>query len=168
MRGYPLWLVFSCTDTLCINLKATQMNVQRTLIWKLMRYELELSHKAAEAIKNICWEKGKYVVDYSNQNFRSGFKNLNDQARSDEPKSGDSEAMFQSIVTNYSSPRRVSGELTISKSRVIHHLHELGKNIRGCQKLCFMLPKYCKTFGSLVCISTCILDLELRRYQLRQ
>ena len=44
------------------NLKAVQMNVQRSLIWKLMLYVFESDHDAEEETKNICYEKYKGTV----------------------------------------------------------------------------------------------------------
>ena len=40
------------------NLKATQMNMQCSVMWELMYYELEVAHDAMEATKNICFVKG--------------------------------------------------------------------------------------------------------------
>ena len=111
------------------------MNVQRNLIRELILYEFELGHKAAEATKNIRCAKGEDAVDHSTvtrwfKKFRSGCKNLDDQARSGRPKTVDSEAVFQAIEANpKSSTRKVSGELGISQSSVVRRLHDLGKSI---------------------------------------
>ena len=57
-------LLYSVDD-----LKATQMNVQRSQIWELLRYEFKLGHNPSEATKNICFAKGEGAVDhqFSNQ-----------------------------------------------------------------------------------------------------
>ena len=49
------------------------MNVQRSLIWEVMRYEFELGQNAMEATKNIRWVKGKGTNDYNDRwkKFRS-------------------------------------------------------------------------------------------------
>ena len=47
------------------DLKATQMDIQRSLIRKIMLFEFELDQNAAEATKNICCAKGEYAVDHS-------------------------------------------------------------------------------------------------------
>ena len=72
------------------------------------------------AIKNVCWAKGEGAVAPSTVNrwfkkFHSGCKNLDDQARSDRPKSEDSEVVLQAMeVDPVRSIFRVSGELGIS------------------------------------------------------
>ena len=50
-----------CFTSLC-DLKAAQMNVQRTLIWELMFYVFKLGHNATEATKKIYYAKGKGAV----------------------------------------------------------------------------------------------------------
>ena len=45
------------------DLKATQMNMQYSLIWELMLYEFELNYNAVEATKSICCVKGEDAVD---------------------------------------------------------------------------------------------------------
>ena len=65
------------------DLKAEQMNVQRTWSQKLMLYEFELSHDISEETKNICCAKGKGSIDLSAvtrwlKKFRSSCKNLDD------------------------------------------------------------------------------------------
>ena len=47
------------------DLKATQMNVQHSLIHEFMLYEFELSHNTMEATQNIYCMKGKGTVDHS-------------------------------------------------------------------------------------------------------
>ena len=50
--------------TLC-DLKATQKNVQCSIIQELMLYKFELIHNVAEANKNICHAKHKETVNQS-------------------------------------------------------------------------------------------------------
>ena len=64
-------------------------------------------------------------------------KKLDNQARSGRLKSVDS------VANMVSSTLRVSGELSISKSSVVSHFHDLGKTIEN-----FMLPECCKTSDS--------------------
>ena len=117
-----------CADMLCIfyvmcNLKAAQMNVYHVLIRELMLYE---RHKLK---KNICFAKGETsTVTRWLKNFCLGCKNLDDQARTGRLKIVDSEVVLQAIETNPTgSIQRVSGELSISQSRVVH-FHDLGKS----------------------------------------
>ena len=121
------------------DLKATQINVQCSLIWELMLYEFELDPNAAEATKNICCAKDGGTVDNSRVTrwlkiVCLGCKNLNNQAKSGRPRSMDSETMLQAIETNLaSSTWRVSGELSISQSSLVYYLHDLSKSIHSCQ-----------------------------------
>ena len=119
------------------------MNVRRSLIRQLMLYEFELSHNAAEATKNICFAKGEDAVDHDTvtswfEKFLSGCKNLDDQTRSDEPKSVDSEAVLQTIEANPSSStldaQRISGELSISQSNAVRKIMNQSKKKQKKQK----------------------------------
>ena len=58
--------VLTCAlfHSVCI-LKATQINVQHSLIQELMLYKFELDHNGAEVTKNIHCVKGKGAVDHS-------------------------------------------------------------------------------------------------------
>ena len=82
------------------DLKATQMNLQYSLIRQLMVYNFKLGHNAAEANKNICCAVDHNTVTRWFHIIRLGCKYLNDQARS---KSMDSKAMLQIIDTNLTS-----------------------------------------------------------------
>ena len=63
-------------------------------------------------------------------------------------KTVNSEDIVQAIKANpLSSARRVSGELDISQSSVVRHLHDLGKT-SGAYELYLTLLKYYKTFDS--------------------
>ena len=67
------------------------MNVQHRLIWELMLLEFELGHNAMETTKNICSPKSEGTVNPSTitrrfKKFCSGYKNLDNQARSCRPK----------------------------------------------------------------------------------
>ena len=67
--------------------KHTYMNVQFSLIQKLMLYEFKQGHNALEAMKNIHQAKGEVTINHSSvgwlsKKFCSGCTNLNDQARS--------------------------------------------------------------------------------------
>ena len=96
------------------DLKATHMKMRHSLIQELMLYKFKLSHNTRDAIKNICCVKGEGVAEYSTitRKFKEFYlycKNLDNQARSDRPKTVDSNAMLQAIEE--SSTWRVSGEL---------------------------------------------------------
>ena len=111
------------------DLKATHMNVQCSLI-------RELIHDIMEATKNICCTKiGDTIQHFIRwfKNFCSGCKNFDDQTRLSRSKTVYSEAVSQVIQINLrSSTQRVSGEVDISQSRMILHLHDFGKSIRSC------------------------------------
>ena len=47
------------------DLKDAQINLQQSLIWKLILYEFELGHNTVESTKNICCMKGEGVVDHT-------------------------------------------------------------------------------------------------------
>ena len=127
-------------------LKAVQMNVQCSLKQELMLYEFKLDHNALEATRKNC-VKSEDAVDHGTvtrwvKKFCSSRKNLNEQARSDRPKTIESDAVFHAIQANLvSSTRRVSGVFGISKSNMVHHPNNIGKNIRSCQ----IIPHVSKT-----------------------
>ena len=63
------------------DLKATQMNVQGSLIRKLIYYKFEVGHNTVGAIKSIYFAKGEGTVDHSTvtrwmKKFHSDCKNL--------------------------------------------------------------------------------------------
>ena len=128
------WHVVHCFTVL---LKALQMNVQHCQILKLILYNFELGHNPSKAAKNICCAKGDAAVDQRTvtrwlTKFRSGYKDFDRQTRSGRPQTMDSEAVLQVIEANQVSHiRRVSGELSVFKSSMVHHLHKLGKSIRN-------------------------------------
>ena len=103
-----------------------------------MLYEFELCHNIAEATKNIC-AKGEVTIDNSTiskwlKKFCSGYRNLDDWARSCKFKSIASEAVLKAIEANLaSSTWRVSVELKISQSIVIHQHQDLSKSFKNCQ-----------------------------------
>ena len=114
-----------------------------------MTYIFKLGHNVAEATKNNFCAKDEGTVDHSNQMVQeiSLSKDLSNQAKLDNPKTVDSETMLPSIEVNtVSSTQRVSGELGISQSSEVCHLHNLGKGSRPAN--CLILLKYCKTFNS--------------------
>ena len=158
-----LWKVYTIVDSIEVfgvltccallhsmyDLKAAQMNMQCSLIWELMLHKFELGHNASEAAKSFYWTKGERTVDNSTvtrwfKKFCLYYYNLRNQARSSRPKTMDSKAVLQAIETDLmSNTWRVSGELSISQSSMVHHVHV---------ELYFILPKYCKTFESVYCI----------------
>ena len=65
-----------------------------------MLCEFKLDYESAEASKNICWGEGEGAIDHNTvtrwfKKFLSGYKNLNDQTRSDKPKIMNSKAALQ-------------------------------------------------------------------------
>ena len=103
--------LYSLLYSMC-NLKAAQMNVQRSLILEIMFYGFELSYGSDPK-----YLKGEGAVDHRTvtrwfKKFRSRCKNLDNQTGSGRPKTVDSEAVLRAIEANLvSSTRRVSGEL---------------------------------------------------------
>ena len=119
------------------DLKAIQMNVQRSQNRELILYDFDLDDNATEATKNIGCTKGEGTIDDSRvtkwfKKFRSGCKNLDDQAMSGRTKTVAFEAVLSSQRKSVSGTERVSGELGISQSSVVRQLHHLGKSIRSC------------------------------------
>ena len=116
------------------------------LICELILYLFDLDHNTIEAIKNIYCVKNEGTFNHITETrlfkkFNLSCKNLNNLARSGRTKTM---PKFQGIEANLArSTRRVSGEVSISQFSVVHHLHNIGKS---AAKLCFTLPKYCKTF----------------------
>ena len=111
------------------DLKTSQMNVQYTLIRKLMLHAFELGHNAAEAIKNTCREKGEaqlITVTRCFKKFRLGCTNLKDQGlvglKASIPK-------LCSKPNPTSSAQRVSGELSISRFCMVCHLLDRRKSM---------------------------------------
>jgi len=71
--------------------KVAQINVQRSLIRKIMIYELEQNHNVLEATKSFCCAKGEGAVDHSTVNrwfkkYHSTCRNFDDHAMSGKPK----------------------------------------------------------------------------------
>ena len=79
--------------------------------------------------------KSDGAVDHStvtkwSKKFHSSCMYLDNQARSGRPKTVDSKVLLQANEVNpASSILRVSGELSISQSRVVYYLHSFSKNI---------------------------------------
>ena len=119
------------------DLKAGQMNMQCSLIQELMLYEFQLGYNVTKAAKITCMKEEGAVdlgtVSRCFKKFRSGCKNLDDQVKSRRPKNVYSKTVLQAVATNpVSSTQRVSGELSISQSSVVRHLHDLDKSILSC------------------------------------
>ena len=55
---------FTLLHSVC-DLKATQMNVQCSLIWELMFKEFKLGQNIVEAIKNMFYAKDEGAVNHS-------------------------------------------------------------------------------------------------------
>ena len=104
---------------------------------KLMLYDFELGHNAAEAIKNIR-AKSRGTIDHGSvtrlfKKFHSSHWNLDEKARSGWPQSMGSQAVLQAIVVKLASNTwRISGELNISQSSVVCHFNNYSKRIWSC------------------------------------
>ena len=103
------------------------MNMQCSVIWKLMIYNFEVSHHTVESTKTIFYAKVEGAVDHCTvtrrlRKFYLGLKNLNSHARSCAPGSVDSEAVE---VKPASSNQISSDELNISQLSVFAHLQHL-------------------------------------------
>ena len=75
------------------------MNVQCSLIWEHVLYEVKLENNAMEMTKMTC-AKSECAVEHSAvtrwvEKFCLGCKNLNSQTRSGRPKTMDSKAMLK-------------------------------------------------------------------------
>ena len=104
-----------------------------------MFFLFELGHKTAETKKNICSVEGEDSLDHSTVNRWFKKFHFNDPVRSGKPQNVDSDAMIQAIEANPASTiRRVSGDLSILKSSVIHHFHSIAA------ELCLTLLKIAK------------------------
>ena len=107
---------------LICNLKATEMNVQCSLIQELIIYKFIL-----EATKNICCLKGEIAIDHSIvhrwfKKFHTDCKDLNNRSRSGRPKTVDSKVMLQAMAVNpVNIIGRACGLLNILQSNVVHH-----------------------------------------------
>ena len=99
-----------------------------------MLYKFILGHNTGEATKKICHAKGEGAVDHTTltrwfKKFLSDQKNFDNQAKSGRPKTMDSEAIRANQI-NFT--WRVLGELIISQSSVVCHLHDLNKSNHSC------------------------------------
>ena len=144
----------------CVSdLKASQMNVQRILICKLMLYEFKMGYNVVKATRNICDARDKGSVDHSKiirwlKKFWMGCKNLSDQTRSGRPNTVDSEAVIQAIQTNLvSRTLTVSDELCISQSSEVCYLSNLSKSIQSCW-IVLLVTKILQNFDSFSQIHT--------------
>ena len=96
-----------------------------------------VSSNATEVTKNICYTKDEDTVDHR---WFKNCKTLDDQTRSGRRKAMDSKAVLQAMKINpASSTQRVSGELSISQTSVVHCLHgiykfELGHHVMEVKK----------------------------------
>ena len=103
-----------------------------------MFYKYKLGHNTVKATESIHCTKGEVAVYHSTvikwlKKFCSGCKNLDDPAMSGRPKMMVSKAWLQAIEANPASNIwRVSGELGISQSSMVHHFHDLSKNKWSC------------------------------------
>ena len=104
---------------------------------------MQLSHNAAEAVKN-CRTKGEDAVSLWFKRYHPGRKNPHEQKRSGKPKSVYSEVLLQVIVANQVALGEYHASL-VTLSCAVHYLNDFGKTSRGTE-FCFPLPKYCKTF----------------------
>ena len=120
------------TIALLHDLKATQMNIQHSLIQEIMIYKFKLNHNATEATKNICCIKGEGSVDQATltrgfKKFCSSYKKLNKKAKSGRPKITDSKVAFQAIEVNWESIRWVNVCKELLENS--HNLHFFFKRI---------------------------------------
>ena len=110
------------------------MNVQCSPIRELIIYKFKLGYKTMKATKNIYCAKVENAFDFSVltiwfMKFRSGYKNLDDQARSSRSKTVDS--VLQDMEINQArNTQRVSGEFSMSQSS---HLFNISKNNQSWQ-----------------------------------
>ena len=111
-----------------LQMKAAQMNMKCCLIQEFMFYKFKLRNKIIKISKKICFVKGEGTVDHSTvsrwfKKFCSACKTLDNQAKSDEPKSMDSEANLAVEI------QIISIELGIWLFSVVCHLHNVSKRV---------------------------------------
>ena len=148
------------------DLKASQLNVQHTLIHELMPYKFKLCHNAAEATKNISCAKSECEVDHSTvtrwfKKFSSGCKNLNMQARSCRSKTVDSKATLQAIEA--CSTCRLWGRLDDKLPRTVWFItfttstkHQKQLNCTSCCILTFDRAECSSCVNNVIARHTCI------------
>ena len=111
------------------DLEDTQMNMNITLIQKLMIYKFELSHNTMEATKNIYVKYKRFSwLQCWNQKVQEILLGL--QAMIRQSKVGLKLWILKLYSKSYI--QKVSGELGISQSTVVHHLHNFSKSIQNC------------------------------------
>ena len=87
LKQFKLWKVLAVVGSIMVvdvltchallrsicDLKAAQMNMQHSLIWEIMCFELELNHCTMEATTNICcvkkWKHSWYQKPNSSRSF---------------------------------------------------------------------------------------------------
>ena len=123
--------------------KCTQMNVHWSQICELMLYNFGMGHEITEKKNENIVQKEKNTVDHNEvtkwfKKFLLDYKNLDNQVRSDRPKTINSKAICQVLEANLvSSTWSESGELDISKFIVVCHIHKLSK-------ICCIVPHTAK------------------------
>ena len=142
-------LIHSVSD-----LKATQMNEQCSLIQKLRIYTFTLGHNAAEAKKKkkktFVVRKVKMLLIIARMVEEISLE-LHEPHQSGKVRWAQNYEFFGTVhqainINGASSNRRVSGEVDISQSSVVHHLHDLDKSIRSCG-IAFHFTKIWPNFG---------------------
>lgn len=112
---------------------------EKLVIRGLLRFFFKKGVSAVTAAKEICSVEGENSVtertaQFWFQRFRSGDLSLQDKPRTGRPISTDIESLHQAIEAGPSkSTRDLSGELNISQSSVVRHLHKLGKSYKSCR-----------------------------------
>ena len=82
---------------------------------------------------------------------RSGYKNLDDQTKSDRPKIVDYEAMLLGTEVNpVSSTQRVSYKHSISQYNGARYLYDISKSFK-IYRIVLHVTKYCKILDSFSC-----------------
>lgn len=115
------------------------MDKQNRLIRELLLYEYQLGHNAAEAARNICQAKGEHAVSHVTakrwfKKFKTGIGDLDDHPHTGRPTTVDPELLKQAVEARPStSSRGLAGQLGISQTSVVRHLHTLGKTNRRCR-----------------------------------
>ena len=103
------------------NLKATKMNVQYSLIHKLMLYKYQLGHNTAEATKNLLCERWRWSWS------PNSFKNFTLVARTTMIGQGQTDLKglilrIDSLANLVSISCRLSGDFDISRFSIVCHL----------------------------------------------
>ena len=131
------WLM--CHKTTSNQTKMLSKKQPKYLLYERQRQNTSRYNNVTPGYYNVTSRYNNVTPGYYNVTSRYNKKiigNFDYQVKLGGSKTVDSEIVFQAIEANLvSNTRRVSGELSISQSSVVHHLHDFSKNLRRSQTL---------------------------------